>query len=146
MSETFDPYKKWFGIPPSQQPPNHYRLLGVSLFESDAEVIGNAADQRVRYLRGLETGEYAEHAQRLIEEVAAARICLLDPTARAAYDVELQAPATAPPLLPPTAPAAIPEMPVAQAPPPISPTGATTIPEMPVAQAPPPISPASEIE
>ena len=26
---AFDPYHKWLGIPPKQQPPDHYRLLGV---------------------------------------------------------------------------------------------------------------------
>ena len=36
---NFDPYHKWLGIPPKDQPPNHYRLLGLSLFESDPEVI-----------------------------------------------------------------------------------------------------------
>ena len=35
MSSGFDPYHKWLGIPPQDQPPNHYRLLGVELFETD---------------------------------------------------------------------------------------------------------------
>ena len=34
-----DPYYLWLGIPPSEQPPNHYRLLGVSAFESNEQVI-----------------------------------------------------------------------------------------------------------
>jgi hypothetical protein len=46
MSE-FDPYYKWLGIPPKDQPANHYRLLGVSLFEPDPEVIASAADSRM---------------------------------------------------------------------------------------------------
>ena len=32
--ETFDAYHEWLGIPPKDQPPNHYRLLGIELFES----------------------------------------------------------------------------------------------------------------
>ena len=44
VQNDFDPYYKWLGIPPGEQPPNHYRLLGVSLFEPDADVI-DAADQ-----------------------------------------------------------------------------------------------------
>ncbi len=30
---NFDPYHKWLGIPPDEQPANHYRLLGLELFE-----------------------------------------------------------------------------------------------------------------
>ena len=43
MAESFDPYRKWLGIPPKDQPPNHYRLLGIDLFEADAEVIVRVA-------------------------------------------------------------------------------------------------------
>ena len=32
-SEEFDPYRKWLGIPPQEQPPNHYRLLGIAVFD-----------------------------------------------------------------------------------------------------------------
>ncbi|HQU45105.1 MAG TPA: hypothetical protein PK867_19985 [Pirellulales bacterium] len=39
MMQAFDPYHKWLGIPPKDQPPNHYRLLGIELFEEDLEVI-----------------------------------------------------------------------------------------------------------
>ena len=40
---AFDPYHKWLGIPPEQQPASHYRLLGIAEFESDADVIDTAA-------------------------------------------------------------------------------------------------------
>ena len=33
----FDPYHQWLGIAPSDQPPNHYRLLGLQLFEPNAD-------------------------------------------------------------------------------------------------------------
>ena len=40
MSEPFDPYRIWLGIPADQQPPSHYQLLGVVefslLYTSDA--------------------------------------------------------------------------------------------------------------
>lgn len=45
MADDFDPYRKWLGIVPKDQPPNHYRLLGIELFESDPDVIEGAADQ-----------------------------------------------------------------------------------------------------
>ena len=60
MSGAFDPYRKWFGIPPEDQPPNHYRLLGIELFECDEEAIDNAATQRmafVKYLKVVVTRE-----------------------------------------------------------------------------------------
>ena len=38
MVEQFDAYHKWLGIAPKDQPPNHYRLLGVDLFEADDDM------------------------------------------------------------------------------------------------------------
>ena len=90
MNDTFDPYYKWLGIKPKDQPPNHYRLLGVELFESDADVIDNAADQRMRHMRSLQAGANAEASQRILNEVAVARVCLTDPIKRAEYDRWLQ--------------------------------------------------------
>ena len=57
MPEIFDPYHKWLGIPPAEQPPNHYRLLAIPLFESDPDVIANAADQRMSHIRSFQIGE-----------------------------------------------------------------------------------------
>jgi len=44
MSTPFDAYYFWLAIPPKDQPPNHYRLLGVELFEENLDVIAAAAD------------------------------------------------------------------------------------------------------
>ena len=41
----FDPYHKWLGIPPKEQPANYYRLLGIEEFEADADVIEGALEQ-----------------------------------------------------------------------------------------------------
>mgnify|MGYP001446848472 CR=1 FL=1 len=38
----FDPYHKWLGIPPHDQPADHYRLLGIERFENDVDVISLA--------------------------------------------------------------------------------------------------------
>ncbi len=84
--ETFDPYHFWLGIPPQQQPPSHYCLLGIEPFESNPEVIENAADQRMVYLRFHQTGDRGGSSQQLLNEVAAARTCLLRPESKAAYD------------------------------------------------------------
>lgn len=91
MPASFDPYYKWLGIPPRDQPPHHYRLLGIELFESDSDVIEAAANRLMAYLQDLSTGDEVEHAQRLLNEVAAARRCLLNAEKRGAYDTTLQA-------------------------------------------------------
>jgi formylglycine-generating enzyme required for sulfatase activity len=90
MPEPFDPYHRWLGIPPKDQPPNHYRLLGLDHFESNPDVIEGAADQRMAYLKRLKTGKQAPLAQRLLKEVAAARICLLNTAKKAIYDQALR--------------------------------------------------------
>ena len=73
MASGFDPYYKWLGIPPEEQPPNHYRLLGLRLFESDPEVIESASDQRMAHLRTYQTGQYSALSQKLLNEVAGAK-------------------------------------------------------------------------
>lgn len=92
MAEEFDPYHKWLGIPPSEQPPNYYRLLGIELFESDIDVIESAADQRMAHLRTFQGGKNAQLSQNLLNEVSKARICLLKPTSKKEYDESLGIP------------------------------------------------------
>jgi len=94
MAESFDPYYKWLGIPPNEQPPNHYRLLGVSQFESNEDVIANAADQRMSYLRGFQSGQQATHCQKLLNEVSNAKLTLLSPQKKSAYDQSLRSAAS----------------------------------------------------
>jgi len=91
MATEFDPYYRWLGIPPEDQPPNCYRLLGVRLFEADVNVIESAADQRMAHLHSFQSGEQGLLSQRLLNEVAAARVCLLSPERRAKYDQQLRA-------------------------------------------------------
>jgi len=91
MTAEFDPYYKWLGIPPREQPPTHYRLLAIEKFEPDPDVISNAADQRMTHIRSLQSGQRAALSQKLLNEISAARLCLLDPQAKAAYDAALRA-------------------------------------------------------
>ena len=37
MAADFDPYYRWLGIPAEEQPPNHYRLLGIQDLETNLE-------------------------------------------------------------------------------------------------------------
>ena len=90
MGETFNPYHKWLGIPPEDQPPHHYRLLAIKRFETDRDVIESAADQRMTHLRSYQTGRYAVLSQKLLNEVSAAKLCLLNVEKKAQYDRELR--------------------------------------------------------
>lgn len=90
MEQAFDAYYKWLGIPPECQPPHHYRLLGLQAFEPDPDVIQAAADQRMMHLRAYQTGKHSEWSQRLLNEVAAAKVCLLNSAKKAVYDRQLQ--------------------------------------------------------
>jgi hypothetical protein len=100
MSSSFDPYHKWLGIRPQEQPANHYRLLGIGMFESDPDVIDSAADQRTLHVRSFQTGPHAAESQKLLNEIAAA---LLQPAERAAYDEKLRGVLAPPELVRPVA-------------------------------------------
>ena len=73
MSADFDLWYKWLGIPPAEQPPNRYRLLGIVMFESDPDVIQNAADQRMSLVKSFQAGPRGAFSQKLLNELAAAR-------------------------------------------------------------------------
>ena len=90
MDEPFDPYFKWLGIPPAEQPPNHYRLLGIDLFESDPDAIGRAADHRMMSFRALLTGKHRVLAEEVLRRIARAKSCLLSPDKKAGYDRKLR--------------------------------------------------------
>ena len=100
----FDPYYTWLSIPPAEQPANHYRLLGLPVFEADLDVIQHAADRQMAHLRVFQAGKNSDMSQRLLNEVAAAKVCLLTREKKAAYDEQLrqimQASASVPPMPP----------------------------------------------
>ena len=66
MSNEFNPYYEWLGIPPKYQPADHYRLLGIEQFEADPVVVEHAADQRLGFLRTLQTGVRGKIANQLL--------------------------------------------------------------------------------
>lgn len=110
--ESFDPYVKWLGIRSAERPPNHYRLLGVELFEADPDVISHAADARIVHLRNFQAGPHRALAEKILEEIKTAKAALLDPEKKRAYDEQLRAVLAAagaqvssgPPVLPPPFP------------------------------------------
>ncbi len=89
MSE-YDVYHLWLGIPPDEQPPSYYRLLGVRPFEENPEVIRNAADRQRSHVKRLGVNQFEQIGQELLNEIEAAKICLLKPEKRAAYDEKLK--------------------------------------------------------
>ena len=90
-SKTVDPYYEWLGIPPKDQPPNHYRLLGLELFEENRSVIDAAANRQMSFIKEYQAGADSELSQKLLNELSAARLCLLSAPAKAAYDTQLRA-------------------------------------------------------
>ncbi len=86
MSAPFDPYHKWLGIGPDEQPASLYRLLGLRPFETDPDVIDTAAHQRMALLKTFQGGKHGTLSQKLLNEISRARQRLLDPTERSAYD------------------------------------------------------------
>ena len=90
MAGNFDPYYKWLGIPPKDQPPNFYRLLGIDLYEADPEVIAIAAEQRIWHVRSFQNGEYALISKSCKKRSLPSREYLLDAEKKAEYDASLK--------------------------------------------------------
>ena len=86
----FNAYHKWLGIPPEEQPPNYYRLLGITLFEKDRAVIITALDQRQLFLQKKSVGPQGTLAEPLMEQLQQARLCLLNRLTKAQYDSKLR--------------------------------------------------------
>jgi hypothetical protein len=129
----FDPYYQWLAISPRDQPPNHYRLLGVDLFESNGDVIASAADKQMAHVRSFQTGKYSALSQKLLNEIAAAKICLLNAAKKDAYDQQLRQKSVAP-LAPPIAPSPAGRTAAAPLDPPVVPPAPPVAPSPPAAR------------
>ena len=90
MPESFDPYHRWLGIPPKEQPADHYRLLGLARFEDDPDVILEAADRTIADVRRYALGEHSELSQEILNELARARVCLRNTEKKREYDAQLR--------------------------------------------------------
>jgi hypothetical protein len=90
MADSFDPYYQWLGIEPVDQPPHHYRLLAIAPFMDNREVIAGASDRQMAHLRTFQRGPQAADSQRLLNQVSIAKVCLLNPDKKTAYDEQLR--------------------------------------------------------
>jgi hypothetical protein len=104
MSQAFDPYREWLGVCSGSTLPSHYELLGLRPLEADLGKINVAYQRQSAKLAGQLDGARADVAQRLMGELAEARMTLLTPTAKRAYDETLAGrgpvptPTTSPPV------------------------------------------------
>ena len=113
MDDSFDPYDQWLGIPPAEQPPHYYRLLGLPIFSTDAGQIRAESDRRMLHVRTFQLGKRSQSSQAILNELAAAKVCLLNPESKARYDAALSEWLASrmpvpPPVLPPEAPPLLP--------------------------------------
>jgi hypothetical protein len=60
------------------------------LFESDPEVISNAADRQMVHVRTYQGGQRSQWSQKILNELSTARVCLLSPEKKAQYDAGLR--------------------------------------------------------
>lgn len=89
-----DRYTQWLKIAPGERPPDHYSLLGLPPFCDDARQIEQAShdrlDQLDKHALSPDAASRAE-CQRIMNEVARARVVLMDAGKRKAHDLELAA-------------------------------------------------------
>jgi hypothetical protein len=105
--ENFDPYLTWLGIRETERPPDHYRLLGLPLFEPDPFVIAEAANRQVQYVGQFQDTAQSAYAEQILGQLAAAKSCLLNPQTRSVYDTWLQSVASSPAATGPAQPGAV---------------------------------------
>ncbi len=90
MTTQFDPYREWLGLDVGTERPSHYQLLGLAEFESDTAAIAAAADVRMKEVRQYQTGPRGRFTQKILNELASAKLCLLDARTKKTYDAFLQ--------------------------------------------------------
>ena len=83
--ESPDHYTEWLDIPPGERPPSHYVLLGLDLYESDTEIIRQAADTQMKRIRPR-CFKHPEKGTAILNEIAKARVCLIDQDRKNQYD------------------------------------------------------------
>jgi len=87
MSNGFNPYHKWLGIPVEKCPPTFYDMLQIEGNEQDRDVIQMAVERQKSHLEQFRTGgKQSKLVDRLIYELDEAEMTLLNREMRAEYD------------------------------------------------------------
>lgn len=89
MSQGFNAYREWLGVAGQSEIPSYYELLALRPLEPDTAQIEAAYQRQSARLATHLSGAQADIAQRLMGELAEARLTLLTPTAKRAYDAAL---------------------------------------------------------
>ncbi|MCE5277495.1 MAG: DnaJ domain-containing protein [Planctomycetaceae bacterium] len=101
MSSSPDLYMQWLALPPGPRPPDHYVLLGLPRGCGDAERIEAAVRRQMDRLDAYALhpdAQKRQSVQEMMNRLAQARGCLIDPRRRKAYDLAQGiTPASAPP-------------------------------------------------
>ena len=85
----------WLGIKDATWPPDHYRLLGLQAGEPDIQRIEEQVHSRLEGVRRYQL-THPELVTEAMNRLAQAFVCLTDPAAKQAYDVELRGESAAP--------------------------------------------------
>jgi formylglycine-generating enzyme required for sulfatase activity len=88
MSQTLNPLAEWLDVRAAE--PNHYELLGLPLFENDAELIRSSYLERYGRVRQYQVGPYSDQALRLLDELSDAFRRLDNSTEKQQYDEQLR--------------------------------------------------------
>ena len=80
--------RSWLGLPPGPWPPDHYALIGIPPGSVDAPEVERIVLERMARLRSHQL-LHPELVTEGMNRLAQALICLTDPVAKAAYDVEI---------------------------------------------------------
>lgn len=92
MSNPFSPYQTWLGLRESLSRPNHFELLGLDESEDDTKTISAAADRAASRVRRCRPGEHTAVWAAVLDQIAEAKLCLIDPEKRAQYRTTLREP------------------------------------------------------
>ena len=86
MPRKTDLLNDWLGIPPEEQPPDHYRLLSLTQFESNPDTIKEAIQSLKVGLQKKALSGFETEAKELYEIVKNAKRVLLNEERKGIYD------------------------------------------------------------
>ena len=89
----FNPYREWLGL--ERSPTHYYELLGLPIGETDVQRIEAAAARALSSLRSIKPGQRQGHWNALLDQLEAARDCLLTADLKVRYDQRLRRKLTA---------------------------------------------------